>query len=144
MSDYKNKIRVRTCGILIEDDSLLLVQLRSPVTDELIWMPPGGRVEFGESYKEAVKREFLEETGLEVNVGELIYLNELIRNGFHALELYFKVFRLNGKLRKGSDPELPEKNQIIHQVRFHQQNELPEIKLEPEYFKHHFQEKGKP
>jgi 8-oxo-dGTP diphosphatase len=36
------------------------------------WDLPGGKVDFGETPQEAVGREFLEETGIEVSVGELL------------------------------------------------------------------------
>jgi 8-oxo-dGTP diphosphatase len=37
---------------------------------------PGGGLEFGEGFKEALKREFIEELNLDVEVGELFYFND--------------------------------------------------------------------
>lgn len=37
---------------------------------------PGGGLEFGEGFKEALKREFQEELDLEIEAGELFYFNE--------------------------------------------------------------------
>ncbi len=42
-----------------------------------LWSIPGGRVEAGESSTDAVRREVLEETGLEVEVGEVVGCIEL-------------------------------------------------------------------
>jgi 8-oxo-dGTP diphosphatase len=46
---------------------VLLAGKRSP--SGILWAPPGGRVEPGESLAEALKREFIEETTLAVAVG---------------------------------------------------------------------------
>jgi 8-oxo-dGTP diphosphatase len=95
---FKDKVRLRVNGILQHDDAVLLVRLQSPVTDELVWMPPGGGVEFGESMTDALKREFCEETGLQVRVATLAFVNELIEPPFHAVEFYFNVHRAAGDL----------------------------------------------
>ncbi len=47
----------------------LLLQRR---TDNQLWSVPGGTVELGESVLDALRREVLEETGLEVEVDRLI------------------------------------------------------------------------
>lgn len=138
MTDYKNKIRVRGCGVLIENDRLLLVQLKSPITDQLIWIPPGGGMEFGEDIKSTVKRELREETGLSVRVKELLHFNEIIESRFHVIEFYFRVERISGKLMKGFDPELSDKEQIIKDIRFIPINELSSFPVVPEYFKNQF------
>ncbi|WP_028596217.1 NUDIX hydrolase [Paenibacillus assamensis] len=50
-------------GILVKDNKILLIRKsRGPHTGK--WDLPGGRMEFGEQPYEALKREFLEETGI--------------------------------------------------------------------------------
>ncbi|BBG25215.1 NUDIX hydrolase [Sulfuracidifex tepidarius] len=51
-------------GILIEDDKVLLIKHKKLGK----WLYPGGHVEENETPHEAAEREFLEETGLRVNV----------------------------------------------------------------------------
>lgn len=53
-------------------DTQILVQ-RRPLGKEFsgAWETPGGKVEEGESFKEALRREFLEELGVELNVSDM-------------------------------------------------------------------------
>ncbi|MDZ7689989.1 MAG: NUDIX domain-containing protein [Balneolaceae bacterium] len=67
-STYKGRIRIRVNGLLVKDNALLMVRMRSPVTNQQVWMPPGGGLQFKESMEACLKREFLEETGLQVEV----------------------------------------------------------------------------
>lgn len=103
---YGNKIRVRACGIVLQDDKMLLVQHSGLNDSDSFWCPPGGGIEFGETAEEALIREFKEETGLDIVVRKLIFVNEFIQPPFHAVELFFEVFIQSGKLITGTDPEL--------------------------------------
>lgn len=137
-SSPSGRLRVRVCGILVEQDKMLLVQLRSPVTDSLIWMPPGGGVERGESLQQTLIREFKEETGLAIAVGKLLYLNEFIEEPFHAIEFYFRVSKISGNPKLGSDPEFSEHGQILKDLKFFSHAEIQQLHLVPEFLKHDF------
>ncbi len=65
-SPFSERLRLRACGLLVRDSAILLIKIHSPVTDQLVWMPPGGEIKFGESLKKGVKREFREETKISV------------------------------------------------------------------------------
>ena len=65
-------------GIAVRDGRLLLIK-RGQAPSAGRWSLPGGRVEPGESERVAVAREFLEETGLVVEVGPLA--GEVVRDG---------------------------------------------------------------
>lgn len=132
-SRYSGEIRVRSCGILIEDGKILLIHLHSPVTNEWIWIPPGGKVHFGESTTEAVIREFKEETGLNVEVKDLLHINELIKNDIHAVEFYYLVKKTAGDLKVGNDPEISEGEQIIKDLKFFDPEEIPLLNVVPEF-----------
>lgn len=69
-------------GILADNEGKVLMQLRG---DKKTWAIPGGTMELGESSLDTCKREFLEETGIEVEATRLlnVYTNfeEVYPNG---------------------------------------------------------------
>jgi len=110
---FAHKVRIRICGILIENERILLVKHEGLGKLGTFWSPPGGGVEFGETVEETLQREFLEETGLEVKCGPFILFHEHIDSRFHALELFFKVDRIKGVEILGSDPEMEGKKAML-------------------------------
>jgi 8-oxo-dGTP diphosphatase len=65
-------------AIAVRDGALLLIR-RGHAPSRGRWSLPGGRVEAGETAQEALIREMAEETGLTVEVGELV--GEVVRAG---------------------------------------------------------------
>lgn len=82
--------RIRAAGLLIKDGEILLLKVRD-FTGEY-WIPPGGGMEAcDQSSKACVMREFKEEAGIEVKVGELICVREFFEtntNRYHAEFFY--------------------------------------------------------
>ena len=124
---YGQKIRVRVCGLLVTGQGLLLAGLQGLIPEGNFWIPPGGGLEFGETLHQALQREFSEETGLAVNVHELLRLHQFIKPPLHALEFFFRVTHTGGSLVTGSDPELNSAVQLIKEVRFFQLEELKQM-----------------
>ncbi|HBM4265708.1 TPA: NUDIX domain-containing protein, partial [Listeria innocua] len=56
-------------GYFINTEGKILLQKRN---DKNMWGFPGGAIELGESFEEAIIREYFEETGLRVKVKSLI------------------------------------------------------------------------
>jgi len=124
---YGNRLRVRACGLCVENEGLLLIKHELKKGEDF-WSPPGGGVQFGESVTECLIREFKEETGLIVKPKEFLFTTEFIAPPLHAIEFFFLVERTGGSLKAGSDPETI--NQIIRDARFVSWSELKTRKPE--------------
>ena len=88
-------ITVRVYGILIDSTHGLLVSdefIRGHYFTKL----PGGGLEFGEGTRDCLVREFKEETGLDVTIGDHIYTTDFyqpsaFRAGDQILSIYYYV-----------------------------------------------------
>jgi ADP-ribose pyrophosphatase YjhB (NUDIX family) len=89
-------------AVAVVDDRLLLVERGQP-PDAGRWSIPGGRVERGETVREAVVRELREETGLESECGGLVGWTEIIGATTHFVILDFRVTVTGGTLVAGDD-----------------------------------------
>lgn len=114
---YGNRLRIRVCGLCWGGDQLLLINHRLPDRRNF-WAPPGGGLEFGQSMDQALKQEFLEETGLKVDIRDFRFAAEFIQLPLHAVELFFEVSAIGGILKTGIDPEMAPENQIIMKTEF--------------------------
>jgi 8-oxo-dGTP pyrophosphatase MutT (NUDIX family) len=87
---------IRVYGILIDNRNRLLVSdefIRGNYYTKL----PGGGLEIGEGTRECLKREFMEETGLDVTVGEHFYTTDFFQisafnNKDQIVSIYYRVF----------------------------------------------------
>lgn len=118
---FGNRIRVRVCGLCYRGDDLLLINHKNLYGHDF-WAPPGGGLEFGETAQNALKREFFEECGLEISVGNFLFACEFVSPPFHAVELFFEVATL-GTPKLGSDPEMGA-HQLLTDLRFWPSAEL--------------------
>lgn len=77
------------------DHTVLMVQ-----NENLMWTLPGGAVEPNETLKQAAVREALEETGLEVEVHQIVAINEAFfpERDHHALLITFAAKIIGGDI----------------------------------------------
>jgi 8-oxo-dGTP diphosphatase len=95
-------------GVVIHEGRALLIKRGSePLKDQ--WSIPGGTLELGESIKEGVRRELLEETGIEVRVGELIEVfDRIFRDATGNIQYHFVIVdylceKISGEAKPASD-----------------------------------------
>ncbi len=124
---FGNQLRVRVCGICLDRERILMINTLG-LTEGDFWSPPGGGIQVGESSEACLKREFLEETGLIVEISDFLFACEFISKPLHAIELFFKVHLKSGVLIKGIDPELGD-NQIIQAVKYFDEDEIRRLNI---------------
>ncbi|APU12251.1 MULTISPECIES: NUDIX hydrolase [Actinoalloteichus] len=73
---------VSVAGVVTRDDGKILVIRRA---DNGRWEPPGGVLELNETFETGVRREILEETGIEVTVNRLTGVYKNMTRGIVAL-----------------------------------------------------------
>lgn len=70
-------------------------------------MFPGGHVEIGESFTDAVTREVFEETGLKISSPRLCGIKDWLRNdGSRYMVLFYKTDRFEGELKSSDEGEV--------------------------------------
>lgn len=91
----QERFNLRVYGILINNRNEVLVsdELRF---GKLMTKFPGGGLEWGEGSKDCVQREWKEEIGIDIEVGELIYVNDFFqasafRKTDQLLSFYYEV-----------------------------------------------------
>jgi 8-oxo-dGTP diphosphatase len=113
--EYPDRPVVGVGGVVIENGRALLIKRGSePLLGQ--WSIPGGTLELGESLQQGVARELLEETGLKVEVLDMIevfdriFLDPAAPNGedkarpkYHYVIVDYLCERLAGEAQAGSD-----------------------------------------
>lgn len=95
----------RVAGICVRDGKVLL---QTTTGDDRSFAFPGGHVAFGETNAQTLVREFREETGAEIKVGELKWVAEIFfpwgSRPCHQICLYYMVDILDGIPMDGRFP----------------------------------------
>lgn len=89
-------VRLAVRAVIVEQGRLLLVNAWPGAQSDL-WCAPGGGVEPGADLPANLRREVLEETGLQIAVGSPCLVKEFHdpSAGFHQVDIYFRA-RLAG------------------------------------------------
>ena len=73
---YNGSMIIVACSVIAKrDDKVLFIKEVKDVASGKYGLP-GGKLELGETLEECAKREFLEETGLEVTLGSLVAMSQ--------------------------------------------------------------------
>ncbi len=102
MTDADPRIVVGVGAAVVSGRDLLLIQRgREPAKG--LWAVPGGKVEKGERLRDTVAREVKEETGLEVEIGEVVWAGESIGDHGHIVLIDYLAEVSGGTLKAGDD-----------------------------------------
>lgn len=97
----------RIYGVLRRGDEVLLTRSRF-ITREFVNFPGGG-VELGEAPREALLREYREETGLEIRLARVLYASESAHPSSHQpiqiVSVYWEVEAVSGEPRAGGNDD---------------------------------------
>ena len=125
--EYPDRPIVGVGAVIVEQNRVLLARRGDPPRAGQ-WSLPGGVVELGETLRAATQREALEETGLIVEVGQVIEVLDRIIPGkegatqYHYVLVDFLCFLRGGDLRAGGDAA---------EVAWASEEELGKYNLEP-------------
>lgn len=92
-----NNINV-VAAIIKKDEKILCVQRPKGGEASYKWEFPGGKIEKGESHKEALIREIREELDCDISVGELVMTIEHQYEAFHLTMHCYDCRIIRGKL----------------------------------------------
>jgi len=105
---YPQQPVIAVGAVVVHKNCILLIRRgKEPAKGE--WAIPGGRVELGETMREAAAREIMEETCVSIRPGELVYFFETIQPDpdgrilFHYAIFDFMAEYLAGKPNPGDD-----------------------------------------
>jgi ADP-ribose pyrophosphatase YjhB (NUDIX family) len=94
-------------GVVIVNGGRLLLVQRMNQPNQGMWAVPGGKVALGETMRNAARREVREETGLEVEIGDVVWAGDAIGPGdppeWHFCLVDFSGAVVGGDVRAGDD-----------------------------------------
>jgi ADP-ribose pyrophosphatase YjhB (NUDIX family) len=131
------KHKISTGVLLFKEKKLLLVKHVDPKNGFTWWVPPGGGLKGEESIFEAAKREVMEETGLNANIGRIVYIRQLIykQAESNVLTIYMLADAAKGKLTIANLNEEDLDSKYIKEVKYFSEEEIKNITVFPEICK---------
>ncbi len=106
--EYPERPLVGVGAVIVEGERVVLVRRAAePMAGQ--WSIPGGLLELGETMRAGAVREAREETGLQVEAGEVLeVLDRIVPDGhgkprYHYVLIDFLCRRVEGELRAGGD-----------------------------------------
>ena len=90
---FMNTRRVAVRGIIFKDGKLLCQRLKAYRRhDRDFWCTPGGGLDIGEQLETGLRREMIEETGIDPKIGRLLFVQQFSEDGEkEQMEFFFLI-----------------------------------------------------
>ena len=99
----KNQLPVVGVGAIVVHNGAVLLVKRGKPPHEGEWAIPGGKLQWGETLQQGAEREILEETGITIKAGELLYhFEHMVAAENGAPEFHYVVLDLAGRYISGT------------------------------------------
>jgi len=116
--------QLRVAAIIVRGTQILLVEHRK--RGEHYWVLPGGRLEGLETLDAALGRELHEELSLDVRVGQLVILSEMLAPDRHVVNLMF-----HAEIGEGAEPRLDPADPVLAGWQWVSTDQLPRLDFRP-------------
>lgn len=98
-------------GVFVFKDGKFLLQQRQGSHGAGSWAPPGGHLEFGESFEDTARREVLEETGIKITN---IRFGAVTNDNFTSDDKHYVTIWMLSDWQSG-EPQITEPNKCLAQ-----------------------------
>ena len=116
MSNATGTVRHVVAALIVRDAKVLICQRTKSQPMALKWEFPGGKIEPGEQPIEALRRELMEELGIDADIGRHVAeVHHIYRRGNSVLLQFFLVEQFRNEIE----------NKIFNQIKWESLTELP-------------------
>jgi ADP-ribose pyrophosphatase YjhB (NUDIX family) len=116
--------QVRLAAIIARKNQLLVVEHRK--RGQRYWVLPGGRLQGNETLEAALRRELKEELAVDVRVGSLVIVSEMVAPDRHVVNLMFQA-----EIGEGIEPRLDATDPVLAGWQWVAVNRLPRMDFRP-------------
>jgi len=116
------KLRVRV-GVIVVHEGKVLLARQHVAQGQDFWIVPGGGLKKGEGLLECARREIAEETGLEIEPVQLLYVGDFFKGERHVVDTFWL-----GRVVGG---ELTRRKEEVDDLQFFEIDRLKEIEIRP-------------
>ncbi len=125
---------ISAASLIVRNEQILLVNHREAGCYDF-WVPPGGGLQGSESIFECARRETLEETGLDVELDRILYIQEFWEPGYHFCKFFIRCKTFSGDLTLVNKEQA---ESFLVDARYFAQDDLRGLPVFPEILKEQF------